>query len=126
MLNHPLPGPARLALALLAGLALACGMGDELLEEVDPAALPSSVSYVQHIKPRMDYACGACHNPDSALGNGGGWNFSSYALVRASFDSIHTAAFEARRMPPGGARRLTAEDAAIFRRWQKTGFLEGK
>jgi mono/diheme cytochrome c family protein len=103
---------------------VACGLGDGTLEELDPAAVPEVVTYSQHIQPRMEYYCVSCHNPDGPLGNAGGWDLSSYLLVRAAYRSIERAALTERSMPPGGARRLTAEDAAIFRRWRDSGFLE--
>jgi len=112
--------------ALLWGAALAagCGLGDGDLADVDPAAVPDKVTYAQHIKPRMEYYCVACHNPDSSLGNAGGWDYSSYKLVLAGYNSIERAAFKQLTMPPGGARKLTAEDIAIFRRWASLGFPE--
>ncbi len=110
------------ALLLLANLG--CGLGDGTLEEVDPASIPAEVTYTQHIKPRMEYFCVACHNPDASLGNAGGWDLSTYLLVRASYDSIATTSFLKRTMPPGGARRLTAEDEAYFNRWEALGFPE--
>lgn len=104
--------------------AAACGLGDASLEEVDPAAIPAVVTYSQHIQPRVEYYCVSCHNPDGPLGNAGGWDLSSYLLVRAAYLSIEQTALTERNMPPGGARRLSAEDAAIFRRWRDSGFLE--
>lgn len=101
-----------------------CGLGDGDLEQVDPGAVPASVTYKQHIQPRMEYYCVACHNPDGSLGNAGGWDFSTYKLVRAAYTSISEAAITRRVMPPGGARKLTAQDVAIFRRWETLGFPE--
>ena len=112
------------ALLLGASLVTGCGLGDGDLAEVDPAALPAKVTYADHIKPRMEYYCVACHNPDSSLGNAGGWDFSGYKLVRASYASIARAAFTRLTMPPGGARKLTAEDIAFFHRWAALGFPE--
>jgi hypothetical protein len=115
----------RLAVLSYGVIAMAgCGLGDGDLEQVDPGAVPASVTYKQHIQPRMEYYCVACHNPDGSLGNAGGWDLSNYKLVRAAYTSISEAAFTRRIMPPGGARKLTAEDVAIFRRWESLGFPE--
>ena len=111
----------------LAGLALlvcGCGLGDGDVDSLGIGATPAVVTYSQHIMPRMEYYCVACHNPDSSLGNGGGWDFSSYKLVRAAFASITSAAITRRTMPPGGARKLTVDDIAYFRRWESLGFPE--
>ena len=106
--------------ACLAG----CGIGDDLLEDSDPTAIPTTVTYRQHIEPRIHYYCGGCHNPNGILGNAGGWNFATYPLVRAAYGSIQRVAFEERRMPPGGARKMSPRDQAIFRRWRQNGFAE--
>lgn len=113
----------RIFLLPAAGLLLACGLGQETLDQADAAAA-SLVTYSQHVKPRMDYYCVGCHNPHGPLGNAGGWDFSSYLLVRASFASIEQAALVKKSMPPGGSRRLSAHDAAILRRWRQGSFLE--
>ena len=110
------------AACVMLALSGGCGLGDGSLEEVDPASIPAKVSYAQHIQPRMEYYCVACHNPHGSLGNAGGWDFSSYLLVRAAYQTISEAAFTRRVMPPGGARKLTAQDIAIFRRWKSLGF----
>ena len=122
-----LPGRCRWLLAGAFALcsafsALGCGLGTETLEEADPAALPVTVSFDQHIKPRINYYCAGCHHPDSPLGSADGWNFSSYELVRASYKAIEEAAIEERSMPPGGARRFDARDSALFRRWRAQNF----
>ncbi len=110
---------------MVAALLLAgCGLGDEALEDVDPGAVPQRVTYEAHVQPRLEYYCVACHNPHGSLGNAGGWNLSSYRLVKASFASLEQAALVKQIMPPGGARRLTAEDAAILRQWKRGGFLQ--
>ena len=101
----------------------ACGLGNDTLEQDDPAALPQTVTYARHVRPRMEHYCTGCHSPDSQIGTAGGWDFSSYALTRASFASIDAAALRAATMPPGGARKLSSRDIAIFRRWKAQGFL---
>jgi hypothetical protein len=111
------------ALVLAIGLA-GCGMGDELLEEIDPFAVPATVTYDDHIRPRMEYYCVACHHPGGPLGTAGGWDFSSYELVKASFETIQFVTFVERRMPPGAARRMDGRDRAFFSRWKSSGFPE--
>ena len=104
-------------------LATSCGLGDERIEEVDPDAIPATVTYTAHIRPRLDYYCVGCHHPDGPHGKAGGFDFSTYELVRATSSSIERVAFEEKIMPPGGARRMSALDGAIFRRWMRQGFV---
>ena len=100
----------------------AVGCGDQTLIDADPSSVPQSVTFEHDIAPRIDYYCLACHSPDSQIGNAGGWDFTSYEQVRGGFSSIEEVAFEEQRMPPGGARRMTARDQAIFRHWRDLGF----
>lgn len=103
-------------------MAVGCGLGDASLTDVDPDAIPATVSYEADVGPRIDYYCVSCHHADGQQGNAGGWDFSSYELVKASFGSIELTAIQDKSMPPGGARRLTARDAAILLRWRDQGF----
>lgn len=104
------------------GNQLACGLGDQTLAEVDPAALPQQVSYTRYVQPRVDYYCTACHTHDGPLGAAGRTDLSNYDEVRHAFDRSMEQ-IVSKRMPPGGARRLTARDQAILERWKAQGFV---
>jgi hypothetical protein len=108
--------------ASFSGFGQGCGWGALPIEQADPAAMPGDVSYADDIRPRIEYYCLGCHRPGSPLGNAGGWDLSSYLLVKGSFFSIMDSSFTKRSMPPGGARRMSAEDQAVFLAWELAGF----
>jgi len=100
------------------------GCGEDNFGVVDPAVLPAVVSFEKHIAPRMNYYCVGCHNQNGQLGNAGGWNLEGYWRTRLSIESIEKVSFEDKSMPPGGARRMTSWDAALFRKWREEDYPE--
>ena len=98
--------------------------GDEEFGDVDPDVLPAVVSFENHIAPRMNYYCVGCHNKNGQLGNAGGWNLEGYWQTRLAIESIEKVSFEEKTMPPGGARRMTSWDAALFRKWRDEDYPE--
>jgi uncharacterized membrane protein len=111
---------------LLSGLSLgACSFGTENIEVVDPAAIPAEPTYSEHIKPLMEFYCVACHDPEGQVGAVGGIDLTTYEAVSADYDDIREAVFDKRYMPPGGGRRLSAEDEATLARWDAQGQVCG-
>jgi mono/diheme cytochrome c family protein len=103
----------------------ACSFGTENIESVDPDAIPAAPTYSEHIKPLMEFYCVACHDPEGQVGEAGGIDLTTYELVSGDYDDIREAIFDKRYMPPGGGRRLSAEDEATLARWDAQGLICG-
>lgn len=106
----------------MAGAASGCAFGDAPLEEVDPDAIPATVTWDDHVAPIMDRYCAGCHSDEITSGAAEGLDYSRYDYTRCTFEEVDETTLEEGSMPPGGARRLDGWDKAVLRRWEAQGF----
>lgn len=107
----------RLLLLFLLG---ACAFGSLPIEEVDD--IPELPDYEVHVAPIMDFYCTACHGAGNLFA--GDVSLTSEAEALNFCNEIDNQVFGIRAMPPGGARRLTAREEVILRRWLDNGKCE--
>lgn len=120
------PGP-RASAAWACGLACAwlaagCAQGDKTLEEVDPASLPQTVTWEQHIDPLLDRYCASCHSDEASVGRLEGYEYGLFEGSVCGYEGVEETLFEEGNMPPGGAPRPDGRQMALLRRWASQGF----
>ncbi|RME92228.1 MAG: hypothetical protein D6767_03660 [Candidatus Hydrogenedentota bacterium] len=113
-------------------LSFCINQGNYTYEELEPNDLPARVTYEEHIRPIMEKKCNPCHSPSGRYGLHGP-DYSTYEKTIPStqtgeesergFQGIVSNAIDGSSMPPWTKDRFTARDKAIFRKWEKQGFL---
>jgi hypothetical protein len=98
---------------------LGCGFGDTPFEELGPITIVGQPTWADHVAPRIEYYCLACHDPEAQGGIRGGWDFSNCAAVLGAIEVIRQEAVVERSMPPGARDKISAEDWAVIKRWSE-------
>ena len=106
-------------------LVISCiNMGSGTINEIDPGALPATVTYEAHLKPLLAKHCTECHSSDGRFGIQDGYDYGTYALSVAYYAALKQAAIDEKSMPPGTKERLSSLEAALVLKWQTDGLLE--
>src|SRR5580765_28927 len=120
--------PPLMAAILFGACLIACAT--LALWEIDVTAQQATVTFNRDIAPIVRERCAGCHRP----GESAPFSLLTYADVRHRAAQIGDVTAR-RYMPPwkpepgfgdfAGARRLSDEEIALFRRWADQGALEG-
>lgn len=105
--------------------------------EVEPNALPTNVTWTDHVYPVLKQRCNECHSsgPESKYGSVEGIDYSKYenaiptvAAVGSKdsddngFQGILKQSISSSAMPPGNKDKLTPYERALLLKWQEQGF----
>ncbi len=118
--------------------AFHCLNNGKSFNEVEPNALPATVTWTEHALPTLKKHCNECHSsgPESKYGTVSGIDYSLYEnaipVATASnssqrkngFQNILGTAINSSYMPPGNKERLNPYERALLLRWQEQGFLK--
>ena len=116
------------AAVVLSALLVACGSGDQPLDQVDPAAVTANPTYEQ-VFAIIDRECVPCHQGgdsaelagSAATGRiGDDTDLSTCASIVGERESIWDTIAD-NTMPPGALPRLNSEKRLIIRRWIDNG-----
>lgn len=106
-------------------LLVVAACGGEPIEQVDPASIPEMPTWTADVRPILDRYCQSCHSAETVGGAPDGADFGSYDRTVCEWDEVDEVLRE-RSMPPGGAPRPTAREAAVLYRWAEVGYPHGE
>lgn len=128
----------RYLVPLGAVLTLHCLNTGKPFNEVEPNALPATVTWSSQVLPVLKQHCNECHSsgPESKYGTIGALDYSTYETAipavsatttkdasQKGFQGILKESINSSSMPPGNKEKLNPYERALLLRWQEQGFL---